>query len=44
MWSNTRPGSEVAGMLRWSMPAGRVVGVRIYAHWSLLATLVLIAA
>ncbi|QKT13902.1 site-2 protease family protein [Rhodococcus sp. W8901] len=30
-------------MLRWSMPAGRVVGVRIYAHWSLLATLVLIA-
>ncbi|QBJ96931.1 site-2 protease family protein [Rhodococcus sp. ABRD24] len=30
-------------MLKWSIPAGRVFGVRLYLHWSLLVTLALIA-
>lgn len=29
-------------MLRWSIPIGRVFGIRLYLHWSLLVTLVLI--
>ncbi|GAB2644507.1 site-2 protease family protein [Prescottella soli] len=29
-------------MLRWSIPIGRVFGIRLYVHWSLLVTLGLI--
>ncbi len=29
-------------MLKWSIPIGRVFGIRLYLHWSLLVTLVLI--
>ncbi|MCL2532807.1 MAG: site-2 protease family protein [Nocardiaceae bacterium] len=31
-------------MLKWSIPIGRVFGIRLYLHWSLLVTLVLITA
>ncbi|RVW00926.1 site-2 protease family protein [Rhodococcus spongiicola] len=31
-------------MLKWSIPVGRVFGIRLYLHWSLLATLTLITA
>ncbi|RVW00208.1 site-2 protease family protein [Rhodococcus xishaensis] len=31
-------------MLKWSIPVGRVFGIRLYLHWSLLATLALITA
>lgn len=29
-------------MLKWSIPIGRILGIRLYLHWSLLVTLVLI--
>lgn len=31
-------------MLKWSIPIGRVFGIRLYLHWSLLVTLGLITA
>ncbi|RVW08473.1 CBS domain-containing protein [Prescottella agglutinans] len=31
-------------MLKWSIPIGRVFGIRLYLHWSLLVTLGLVTA